>query len=72
MPNRGPRTTVMAAISHQSGLLALEMNANNFDGDQFTRFLRINLVQSLRPYDGVNPNSVVVMGNYFLLLPSAN
>lgn len=62
MPNRGPRITVIAAISYQSGLLSLEMNRENFDGRQFTEFLLRNLVPSLRLYNGINPNSVVVMG----------
>lgn len=38
-------------------------SANSVDGDAFYDFVCSTLIHNMHPYDGVSPNSVVVMDN---------
>ena len=51
----------MAAVAHE-GIFALTLNTKTFNARRFLRFLRNEIVPRLQPYDGINSNSVVIMG----------
>ena len=65
MSPRGPRISVTAAISY-NGLIAANASAENFEAVGFLDFLRTNITPLLRPYNGLNATSVVVMGKRLL------
>ena len=57
----GPRLSVIAAVSFD-GVVAASISEENFNADLFIDFLRTNVVPTLQPYNGINANSVVIMG----------
>lgn len=59
--SRGSRFTTIAPISYD-GLVAAHITTDNFNADEFIMFLLRNIIPVLQPYDGANPNSVVIMG----------
>lgn len=56
-----PRITSISAVSY-NGLVSMHLRRKHFNGKGFKRFLRNQLAPNLQPYNGVNANSVVVMG----------
>ena len=65
--NRAQRITSIAAISY-NGLLACKLTKKTLNGRRFKNFLRKEIVPLLQPYNGVNSQSVVVMGEYRTVL----
>jgi hypothetical protein len=59
---RGKRISAIAALSHQ-GILDVSLTTMSVDGEMFCDFIRGYLIPNMMPYNGVNPNSVVVMDN---------
>ena len=59
---RGKRLSPYAAITI-SELLCYELHEQNVDGDTFYLFVQRTLLPKFLPFDGHNPNSVVVMDN---------
>lgn len=51
----------MAAISYD-GVLGVRLKQKTFNRRRFIRFLADEVVPSLEPYNGINSNSVLVMG----------
>jgi len=58
---RGQRHSAIFAIS-SDGPMALKLVDDSVNGDTFVEFLRNELVPALNPFNGVNPHSVVVLG----------
>ena len=46
------------------GILALKVVRGTVDGNEFIDFLQRHLVPALLPFNGVNPNSIVLMDNW--------
>ena len=56
-----PRVTSISAVNYNS-LIAVHLTKKTLNGTRFKRFLRSEIVPQLQQYNGVNHNSVVVMG----------
>lgn len=59
---RGEHVTAIAAMS-MDGIVALEIVRGGVDGDAFYRFVCKYLLSKLMPFDGFNPNSVIILDN---------
>ena len=59
---RGERVSVIAAMSND-GVETLRIVRGTVDGDTFLEFVERDLLPVLQPFNGVNPNSVVIMDN---------
>lgn len=60
---RGVRYTCVVAIS-LSGVMCTSTVPDTVDGPKFSDFIETQLCNVLQPFNGTNPNSVVVMGAY--------
>ena len=58
----GKRYTAIATMS-LDGLEDVYLTEGNANGDEFLNYVRRSLLPLLMPFDGVNPNSVVIMDN---------
>ena len=59
---RGERVSVLAIIS-VNGLLDVKVVRGTTNGDTFYDFIQENLLPNLMPFNGENPDSVVIMDN---------
>ena len=59
---RGKRYSAIGVLSTE-GLKDVYITDDSVDGDTFVHFLRHTLLPILMPFDGQNPNSVVIMDN---------
>lgn len=59
---RGEHVTAIAAMS-VDGIVALEIVRGGVDGDAFYNFVCRSLLSILMPFNGVNPNSVIILDN---------
>ena len=59
---RGEHVTAIAAMSVE-GIVAVEIVRGGFDGDAFYSFVCKSLLSKLMPFEGSNPNSVVILDN---------
>ena len=59
---RGERLSALAIMSC-SGLMDVHIEHGTINGDKFLVFVERNLLPTLMPYDGVNPNSIVILDN---------
>ncbi len=59
---RGKRVSAIAAIS-SIGILDVQFLKGSVDGEIFANFVELSVLPHLLPFDGVNPNSIVVMDN---------
>ncbi len=59
---RGQRVSAIAAISME-GLLDCYTYTTSVAGDNFKHYVRQSLLQQLKPFNGSNPHSVVVLDN---------
>ena len=64
----GPRLSVIAAVSFD-GVLAARISEEYFNPDLFIDFLQTNVVPTLQQYNGINANSVVMMGKASMTKP---
>lgn len=60
--NWGPRITAIPVICTE-GIIDLSIRRGNTNEEKFLEFVNEKLVPNLQPFDGINPRSVVVMGN---------
>ena len=58
--SRGKRLSAIAALTIFQ-LLCYELHEQNVDGDTFYLFVQRTLLPTLLPFNGYNPNSVVIM-----------
>ena len=58
----GKRYTAIATMSLDR-LEDVYLAEDNVNGDEFLNYVRRSLLPLLMPFDGVNPNSVVIMDN---------
>ncbi len=59
---RGERISTIAEIFSE-GIQAMSIVRSTVDGDTFLEFIQRYLLPVLMPFNGVNPNSVVIMDN---------
>jgi len=59
---RGERLSALAVMSC-SGLMDVHIERENVNGDKFLAFIERNLLPNLMPYNGVNPNCIVILDN---------
>lgn len=59
---RGSRINAIAAMS-SLGILDVSLYEHNVNGGTFLEYLRKYLLPHVRPFNGVNPHSIVVMDN---------
>ena len=59
---RGQRVNAVAALS-SNGIVALDLTTDTVNGDTFFDFLRGSLIQNMMPFNGTNPQSIIVMDN---------
>ena len=59
----GPRISTIIAAS-QKGIQLCKTTAQTINGERFVAFVREQLVPILNPYNGQNPNSIVIMGMF--------
>lgn len=59
---RGEHITAIAAIS-MGGMEALRIVKGSVDGDVFYDFVCEDILSKLRPFDGINNNSILIMDN---------
>ena len=59
---RGQRVNAVAALSAE-GIVAVDLVSGSVNGEKFFDFLRGSLIPNMMPYDGQNPNSILVMDN---------
>ena len=59
---RGQRVNAIAALSAE-GIIAVDLVSGSVNGEKFFDFLRGSLIPNMMPYDGQNPNSILVMDN---------
>lgn len=64
--NWGPRITAIPVICSE-GLIELNIRRGTTNEERFLAFVNEKLIPNLQRFDGVNPRSVVVMGNNFIL-----
>lgn len=61
---RSPRLSAIAAIGID-GCLGVKVVEGSVNGPTFAQFLRDELAPLLQPYNGINDNSVVIMGKFY-------
>ena len=59
---RGTRYSAIPILS-LNGIHDVFMAEGTMNGDRFVNFLRVCLLPNLLPFNGVNPQSVVIMDN---------
>ena len=59
---KGKRYSAIAGL-HMSGMLDIHVTTESVDADIFCEYIEHCLLPYLLPFDGVNPNSVVVLDN---------
>ena len=59
---RGEHISVISALSVE-GILVCKVQRGSVSGETFYNFILRYLVPQLRPFDGINPNSFVIMDN---------
>ena len=59
---RGQRVNAVAALS-SNGIVALDLTTDTVNGDTFFDFLRGSLIPNMMPFNGTNPQSIIVMDN---------
>ena len=59
---RGERINVITAMN-QEGILALRTVRGSVNGDDFLEFVQKDLLPALMPFNGHNPNSIVILDN---------
>ena len=59
---RGERINAVTAMN-QEGILALRTVRGSVNGDDFLKFIQKDLLPTLMPFDGQNPNSIVILDN---------
>ena len=59
---RGKRVNSIAAMT-SSGILAVDTKIGTVDGHTFFDFVRGMLIPNMMPFNGTNPNSVILMDN---------
>ena len=59
---RGRRISAIAAICCD-GLVGVELTTGSVDGNKFVDFVRGTLIPNMRPFDGINERSIVIMDN---------
>ena len=62
---RGQRVSAITALSSERVLDVMFVNGS-VSGETFSRFIELNLLPHLLPFNGSNPNSIVVLGNAFV------
>ena len=60
---RGQRISAIAALSWTSGIIDADLTTSSVDGAAFYDFVCSTLIPNMHLYDGICPNSVVVMDN---------
>ena len=60
--SRGKRISAITALSND-GLLACTLHEGSINGAIFVNFLRTYLLPHLLPFNGTNPNSVIILDN---------
>ena len=58
----GKRYTAIASMS-MNGLEDVYITEGSVNGDSFLEYVRRSLLPTLMPFDGINPNSIVIMDN---------
>ena len=56
---RGERISAVIAMN-EDGILAVKFVRGTVNGDEFLDFIQRDLLPSLMPFDGTNPNSIVI------------
>lgn len=59
---RGERLSCIVAMSIE-GIVAMKVARGSVDGDAFYNFVCTSLLTKLMPFNGMNPNSVVILDN---------
>lgn len=59
---RGERISAIAAMNDE-GISAMRLVKGAVNGDEFLDFVERELLPTLMPFDGLNPNSVVILDN---------
>ena len=59
---RGQHVSAIAAMTVR-GILDIYVTSGSVNGDVFAEFTEKHLIPHLQPFDGVNPNSIVIMDN---------
>ena len=59
----GPRISTIIVASER-GVQLCKTTAETINGEKFVDFVRSQLVPILNPYNGRNPNSIVIMGKF--------
>ena len=59
---RGERLNAIAVLS-SAGIVAVEFTKQTVTGEAFFDFLRGILIPCMRPFNGINPHSVLVLDN---------
>lgn len=59
---RGEHISCIVAMSTQ-GIVALDVARSSVDGDVFYNFVCTSLLKKLMPFNGINPNSVLILDN---------
>ncbi len=59
---RGKRVSAIAALS-SVGILDVQFLKGSVNGEIYADFIELSVLPHLLPFDGVNPNSIVVMDN---------
>lgn len=59
---RGERVSTIAALSSE-GILDVQFVHGSVNGEIFANFVELSVLPHLLPFDGTNPNSIVVMDN---------
>lgn len=59
---RGKRVSAITVMSCE-GILDVQLEHDSVDGETFLKFVEKNLLPLLMPFNGTNPNSIVIMDN---------
>ena len=59
---RGERLSAISAMTSE-GIQALKVVRGTVDGEEFLDFVQRDLLPTLMPFDGINPNSIVILDN---------
>ena len=59
---RGERISVISEMNN-NGILAMKIIRGAVNGDEFLEFIERELLPTLLPFDGKNPNSIVILDN---------
>ena len=59
---RGKRVSTIAALS-TNGIIAKDFLQGTCSGEEYFDFLRGSLIPQMLPFDGINPNSILIMDN---------